>query len=286
MRRRVIFTLLMIMMLLSACDQPNLHLRAGLRSSHYGIDPFPQPAWWLDATGSMAERFADAVPAVVWIVGTVNKEDCWLNFPAPQGSAAGDFKHIVFSPLDDNEAYLEQFDKSGVRVWLQVEPGTADVKQLISLILDRYGEHASVIGVGVDIEWYRQTECHEGCAVSDQDARAWVAQVRRYGDDRQLFLKHWLSEKLPPTAREGMVFLDDSQGFADLDEMTTEYAQWGKHFAPAPVGFQFGYEADQSWWDTYDDPPQAIGHALIAAVPNLSDLYWVDFTAYELWPPQ
>jgi nitroreductase len=31
------------------------------------------------------------------------------------------------------------------------------------------------------------------------------------------------------------------------------------------------------------DPPQEIGKAILAQVPNTVDLYWVDFTAYDIW---
>ena len=49
-------------------------------------------------------------------------------------------------------------------------------------------------------------------------------------------------------------------------------------------GFQFGYPADRVWWQALEQPPTAIGQALREAIPNVTDLYRVDFTARELWP--
>ncbi len=66
--------------------------------------------------------------------------------------------------------------------------------------------------------------------------------------------------------------------------LMAEFSAWGSHFAPAPVGFQFGYESDRKWWSRLADPPSAIGSGLLARVPNTSDLYWVDFAARTIWP--
>ncbi|MCJ7708803.1 MAG: hypothetical protein MUO38_14455 [Anaerolineales bacterium] len=258
-------------------------LRAGLRSSPYGNFPFPEPAWWLDSTASMASRFSGATPAVVWIVGEMLfPADCGLSFPSP----AGTYPNIQFTPVDRNEAYLNAFDQAGLRVWLQVEPGDADVPTLIDLVLRRYGGHPSVVGLGIDVEWYQSGAYEEGRPVVDAEARAWSERVRSYNPDFVLFLKHWLIEKMPSSYRTGIVFVDDSQELGSLDAMVEEFAVWGEAFAPAEVGFQVGYEADQTWWSGLADPPGDIGRALLERIPNMTDLYWVDFTAYTLWPPR
>jgi hypothetical protein len=54
---------------------------------------------------------------------------------------------------DGNEEALTLFDEMGAQVWLQVEPGNAPVEDLIHIVLERYGHHPSVVGVGVDVEW-------------------------------------------------------------------------------------------------------------------------------------
>jgi len=281
--------LLMITLLLlaSGCtlkpSPADASLRAGLRSSHYGISPFPNTGWWVDSTGSMAARFDGSVPSVVWIVGVVGGSSCLLNFPISSPDE-GSPNIISTSYLDKNEEYLTRFDQAGVQVWLQVEPASADVSTLVDLVLKRYSSHPSVVGFGVDVEWYENEDYHEGKAVTDAEARAWSEQVRSYNPEYQLFLKHWLSEKMPPTYREGMMFLDDSQIFESLDGMVGEFKTWGETFAPASVGFQYGYRSDKKWWGDFSDPPKEIGQALVNEVPNLADLYWVDFTAEEIWP--
>lgn len=270
-------------------------IRAGLRSSPYGPrNGFPAPTYWLNAARSMASRFENAVPSLVWIVGTMesiheNTPDetfsgrVQLSFPAP-GEAA--FANIVFAAQDANEAYLEQFDKNGFQVWLQVEPANADVNTLIDLVLNRYGKHPCVIGFGIDVEWFRWSrENNEGVAIDDASALAWSERTRAHNPSYQLFLKHWLESKMPPGYRQSLVFISDSQEFTSLAQMQSDFEQWGKTFFPAPVGFQFGYPADRIWWQQLADPPLDIGKALLSGIPNASDLIWVDFTMEEIWPP-
>jgi len=282
---RCLSMLLVFPLLLSACTPATgSSLRAGLRASSYGISPFPKPEWWLNATASMADPFESADPAVVWIVGNAQRGgECWLSFPLPEGKSKSNYENIRFAHTDRNEDYLDQFDESGVRVWLQVEPAAADVETLFKLMLDRYASHPSVIGVGVDVEWFRQEEFHEGKAITDAEAQAWVKLVQTYDTDYQVFLKHWLPEKMPPDFQDGLMFLNDSQGFETRDEMLSEFSSWGETFADGSVGFQYGYASDRSWWKELPSPPDEIGRLLLENIPNTTDLYWVDFTAEEIW---
>ena len=91
---------------------------------------------------------------------------------------------------------------------------------------------------------------------------------------------------MPPTLRDGLLFVDDSQIFPSLDAMVAEFAAWGKRFAPAPVSFQFGYQSDRPWWVKLEDPPGEIGRRILAAVPNTESLIWVDFSVLEVFPPE
>ena len=257
--------------------------RAGLRSSPYGISPFPAPSWWVDSTLDMAARVPGSTPVVVWVVGEVLfPVDCGLSFPNPTPGTT--YPNVVFKGADTNEAYFDAFDQAGIKVWVQVEPGNADVSTLIDLVMRQYAHHPSVIGFGVDAEWYKYKANRNGKAVTDAEASAWAEKVRSYNPSYLLFTKHWLTSKMPPTYRTGMVFIDDSQGFRNMDALLNEFAVWGQTFAPAPVGFQFGYARDRKWWSKLSDPPRQLAAAIKARVPNSDDLIWVDFTAEEIWP--
>ena len=253
---------------------------AGFRYSAYGPDWDPGPAYWLRVGQEMAARFPGAVGETVWIVGRLKGDGALLNFPVD-----GVHPLILGSETDENEAALDLFDRHGFRVWLQVEPGHAPVEELIDIVLDRYSHHPSVVGIGVDVEWFESTEQPEGRAVTDAEARAWLAAAREHDPDYRLFLKHWEIGKMPPTAREGLLFIDDSQILPSLEAMVDEFAEWGRAFAPAPVGFQYGYPSDRPWWSKLDDPPGDVGQAILDRVPNTEGLYWVDFTVLDLFPP-
>jgi len=268
---------------------PGPGLRAGLRASDYGISPFPSPSWWVNSINSMSARFpgstGEQVAVVVEVLGGGGKGNCWAHFPNP--SPGTTWPNVVFDDTDLFESTFTAFDQNGIRVWVQVEPASCDVPMLIDLILQQYGAaHPSVIGAGVDVEWYRKDVSHEGKAVTDAEAQAWADKTRTYNPSYQLFLKHWLPEKMPPTYRTGLVFIDDSQGFSSLAAMASEFDVWGQTFAPSPVGFQFGYRSDRKWWRRLADPPREIGNALLSQIPNTRDLLWVDFTAYDIWPPE
>ena len=234
----------------------------------------------------MASRFSgstgEQIAVVVEVSGGGGRGNCWAHFPQP---ATGTWPNVNWDDVDLFESTFDAFDASGIKVWLQVEPARCDVPMLIDLLMLQYGHHPSVIGFGVDVEWYRKDLARFGKPVTDAEAQAWVTQTRTYNASYLVFLKHWLTEKMPPTYRTGLVFIDDSQGHGSLNAMVTEFSTWGQTFAPAPVGFQYGYQSDKTWWSDLNDPPRTIGNALLAAIPNTRDLVWVDFTAYDIWPP-
>jgi hypothetical protein len=260
--------------------RPQQPLGAGFRWSLYGPDYDPGPEYWARVGLDMARRFPGAVPETVWIVTEKNGNGAQLNFPVGARDPL-----ITGTPQDGNEEILTLFDRLGFRVWLQIEPFFAPVEELIHLVMSRYAHHPSVIGLGIDVEWYRSTDPDEGQAVTDAEATAWLHAVRKHGAHYRLFLKHWEAEKMPPTVREGLLFVDDSQILPSLEAMVAEFAEWGRAFAPAPVAFQYGYPSDQPWWSKLEDPPREIGRAILDKVPNAQGLYWVDFTALDVFPP-
>ncbi len=208
---------------------------------------------------------------------------CWAHFPNPDG---GNYPGVRFDAVDEFAPMLTAFDGSGIKAWVQVEASACDMSMLIDLVLRVYGGHSSVIGFGVDDEWYLNKSYQVGKPITDAEAQAWVQQVRAYKSTYQVFLKHWLESQMPPTYRDGLVFINDSQGFRSLSAMVTDFAAWGQHFAPSPVGFQYGYQRDSKWWSRLSNPPKTIGEAILRQTPNTMDLYWVDFTAYDIWPPE
>ncbi len=261
---------------------PPATLHAGFRASRYGVSPFPEPRYWQEVGEAMAGRFEGAAPGGLWIVGVAGDDGtCYLGFPSPGGR----FDDVGFAGEDQSEEHLDWFDEHGLEVWLQVEPGDADVATLIELVLDRYGHHPSVVGFGVDLEWYQWRSHSDGKEATDAEARAWRAAVQAYDPGHTLFLKHWLQSRMPDTEREGLIFVDDGQGVGSMDTLIASFSGWAEAFEDGAVGFQYGYESDRAWWSRLTDPPGEIGQALLDAAPNTRGLFWVDFTIEEVFPP-
>ncbi len=255
-------------------------LGAGFRHSTYGPAFDPGPAYWQKVGEQMNRKFKGSHAETVWIVGELAGHGTRLSFPGTSSDPL-----IQHTDQDLNEAAFTLFDDHGVKVWLQVEPGYADVFTILDAVLKQYSHHPCVIGVGVDVEWYKSIDPDEGHRVYDEDAARWLELARSYNPGYRLFLKHWLPEKMPPTLREGLFFIDDGQQFTSLDHMVEDFRGWVEAFAPFPVGFQYGYPADRKWWGAFSDPAREIGEALIKHFSNTAGLFWVDFTVLEVFKP-
>src|SRR5512136_2017766 len=78
------FTLLMAAFLLSGCkpmNTPELARGAGFRYSSYGPAYNPGPDYWISVGEKMAASFPNTRPAAIWIVGILDGQGTYLNFP-------------------------------------------------------------------------------------------------------------------------------------------------------------------------------------------------------------
>lgn len=285
--RSIVFILCLLMIASggsASADDGGKVIWAGVRSSQYGIKPFPAAEGWLKAMRTMEGYFPGSSPAAIWIVGQMAKDrtDMRLFFP----SDGKQVPHVEFEPTDIHEAYLDAFDKAGIKVFLQVESADADMETVIDLVLGRYKHHACVIGFGVDVEWFRVAEKPgTGTAVDDATAKTWETRVKSHNPGYRLFLKHWDIKWMPPTYRGDIVFVDDSQIFKTMDEMVNEFTTgWAPAFYPNPVVFQIGYRADKPWWSKLAAPPKDLGAAIARGVKQDIGIIWVDFSLRDVLP--
>jgi hypothetical protein len=266
---------------------------AGWRSSEYGYQFEAEPAYWIYAAKEMADKFPGSQPGGIWIVGIDwSHGTCGLSFPRPV--AGGSYPNIEFNDVDKNERYLKAFDDAGLKLWLQLEPANANVDQLIDLVLDQYGHHPSVKGVGIDVEWLESEVYPEGRPVTNAEAERWINRVKSHSSSYKLFLKHWDIEWMPTEHYKDIVFISDSLDFVDLDSLIDNFSDyWAGNFPSSQVGFQIGYNidcngdrrTDRDWWRSMDDPAKDIGTAITNRVQNVEGIYWVDFTIKEVFPP-
>ena len=256
---------------------------AGVRSSSYGIKPFPAAGGWQKAMEAMGSIFPGSTPAAIWIVGEMRKPGtCRLSFP----SAGQAYPHIQFEGTDKHEPFLSDFDRAGVKVFLQVEPANADMPTLIDLVLNRYKHHGCVAGFGVDVEWHREADRPgEGMPVDDETAKVWEERVKSHNSSYRLFLKHWDQNWMPKTYRGDIIFVDDSQIFPNFEKLVEEFAMgWAEYFFPNTVFFQIGYKSDKPWWQKLNNPPETIGKAIAGRIRQSCGIFWVDFTLRDVLP--
>lgn len=287
------FLLLLVLLSLVSCGSKLSGVKyVGVRSSSYGIMPFPDPSGWRQAIESINGSFRGAVPFAIWIVGETGptNEICQLQFP----SDGDTYLNVIFGNTDKHEGYLKYFDEHGIKVFLQVEPCSADVEWLIDIVLNRYKHHPSIIGFGVDCEWYQQAEAEAigmdpgfGMKVLDEDAKAWEERTKSHNKDYKLFLKHWDFNWMPPNYRGDIIFINDTQEIGSLKGMMYEYKDWADAFYPNEVMFQTGYLADKRWWKKLTDPPRDIAKACKKfGVKQTYGICWVDFTLRDVAPTE
>lgn len=296
---------------------------AGIRSSIYGVpllkDPrgganpaerWPLPEEIGSSIAKMGEYFPGARQTAIWIVGHLDEEGCRLEFPKPAGYTGTD-PRIFFTDSDQpgsgershasHEDYLNWFDKNDIKVFLQVESGKANVETLIDLVMNEYKKHRSVIGFGVDVEWYNTTTPvgeDAGELVSDKVATSWEAKVKAHGKKYRLFLKHYDKTWMCPDGYRGdIVFVDDSCRFRSAYGYVKEFSEFAKHFYPNTVIYQIGYPIDKAWWSLLDEdadpdyalevsvPPKALGDMLAAETKQECGIIWVDFSMDKVLPP-
>ena len=285
-----IFLVLVGLMSLSFCNKDYKFLSnlvkdnvvmSGVRSSAYGIRPFPHPVVWEEGIKKVNNNFdGNSTPSALWIVGVMGSESkyCRLEFPV-----SDKYDNITSNKYDKHEKYLSHFDSTGVKVFLQVEPAMANVDTLIKLVLDHYGHHPSVIGFGVDAEWHKYTEREDwGVPVKDTEAERWEKSVKDYNPGYQLFLKHWDRNWMPETYRGDIIFVSASQMFRNREHMITEFTEyWGPYFYPNTVFYQIGYPADKNLWNSLDDPVREWGATLANGHQQNVGIFWVDFSLQD-----
>ncbi len=262
----------------------SVHL-AGFRASRvnesYPNLEFPSEDYWVRVGYQLAYKLPPSKPASIWII-SLYQGNGYTRIGFPGQTESGSF--ILYSDEDQNEDYLNRFDSEGFKIYLQVEPGNANVEKLIEIVLERYGHHSCIAGFGIDVEWHRNDLSEHGIAVTDSAARVWEEKIKSYNPEYRLFLKHYFKEWMPPSYRSDIIFINDGQGFASLGQLKNFFKNWGDYFSGSKVGFQFGYPADKFWWELLNDPPADIGTALQSLIPNTYGLFWVDFSVTQIFP--
>jgi len=266
---------------------------AGWRSSEYSHQTDLTKAYWINTANAISAKL-DASSSGVYVIGEIDfigenpGPVCYLSFPKPVGT----YNNVRFESEDVNEDYLTAFDAAGLKIWLAVEPGDADVSRLMDLVMNQYRHHSCVIGFGIDAEWYQAQSHTEGKPMTATEIQTWLTHLRTIINphtnkaDYLLFVKHFSESHIQNTFQaDGLVFIDDSLGHSSYGAMLTEFKSWATYFSKSKVAFQIGYEEDKEpVWAGMQDPVKTIGQALISQNSNCIGIYWVDFSILDIFP--
>ncbi|HUU47515.1 MAG TPA: immunoglobulin-like domain-containing protein, partial [Nitrosopumilaceae archaeon] len=266
---------------------------AGWRSSQYGDylssgHDQSDPAYWISVAQQMTAKFPGFTPGGVLVIGEIDgapgsATSTSLPFPKPAGS----YPNVNFGTVDKIEPLLDAYDSAGLKVYLQVESADADIPMLMNLIMNKYKHHPSVVGFGVDAEWYHEAQFPGwGRPLTSSEVNAWATQVKTFDPDYDLLVKHWDTSYLSNARPNNVLFLTDSENIGSLSSTINEYVAWIDHFGTSEVGFQIGYPSDQSWWSNLNDPAAEIMNPVLVARPNanIGAIFWVDFSALTVFP--
>jgi hypothetical protein len=261
---------------------------AGFRSSDYGGisngnkygHDQTDPSYWVTVAKKMSAKFQGSYPGAQWVVGYIGTSDnyTFMPFPAPEGYEG--MKNVIFGKSDGvEEEMLTAFDNAGMKIVLQVEPGDANVSELATMILNKFKNHSSVVGFGVDTEWLNTRSYKDGRPVSDTEIGSWLKAVHDVNPDYKLLVKHWLPNHLGSGHVEGVTYVTDSLNLGSYQEAVNEYVSWADAFKDSEIGYQIGYEEDMNWWLSMKDPAKSIIIDIKTKVPsaNIYSVYWVDF---------
>ncbi|OUM62962.1 hypothetical protein PIROE2DRAFT_10590 [Piromyces sp. E2] len=211
---------------------------AGFRYSTYGV----QKSFGYSPNATNVTEYVQALKqgldedAKGTLLLTVGKESsknkCLFEFP---NSGSSNLNNIKFSSEDKFEDILSKCDENDINVWLVVEPGNNDLVNLANIVLDQYGNHESVKGFGVDLEWWYRGNSDKGKALTNSEARKVVKAIRERNENYTFLAKHWETSYMPKDYTDGMIYVDTAQSFRNLNQMTKEFSRWAKAFPNNPV---------------------------------------------------
>ncbi|VVB51197.1 Carbohydrate binding domain protein [uncultured archaeon] len=275
--KSTIIAILFLCILLSISGVAEATTYAGWRSSPYGEQTSRPAMYWINVANTMAAKFPGSTPFGVWLVGEAVDDGTLLYMPCTSTT------NINCRGSDIYEPYLSAFDAAGVKVILQVEPRNANVPTLINIVMNRYKKHPSVIGFGIDNEWFGT--CTEGCTATAAQVTSWNKALHAINPNYVLMIKHFDELKLPTGIPTDILVVCDDQFNINLPSLVEEHRTLASRFPKNPFVAQIGYPSDKAIWGTMSDPAKTIGTAIQTAVRKPISVIWVDFSITTVFPP-
>jgi hypothetical protein len=244
-------------------------------------------SFWSGAVTAVGTLASSPAPAARIVVGNYSAGSGVNLAYADDGQSAlpAGRKGVTFGGDQGTEALLTALDGVNAKVVLEVQPGLAPLPILAAEVLQHYQGHKSVVGIGINLTYYGTNTSNLGAVtLKDADAQAIVQAVQKTGSSATVYLRHYSSSFMPPSARSGLGFVLDAQGFSDLADMSSEYGKWASKFAPAPVQFVTGANKDLSWSCALTGGAPALVNAAKQAGSNVNNVTWSADSITSLYP--
>jgi hypothetical protein len=195
----------------------------------------------------------------------------------------------------DQILYSYDFDPNA-EVYLQIEPGNADIAWLLKTVYNRFCNrnpwrpvHPCIAGFGIDTEWYKNVDPfapYNDEVVIDTGTGNWLlGLIKALNPQMRLFLKHFAPAAISNQCAKDIIYVDDTQGNGsllpennfdpiNLSSAEEDYASWASAYSPADIVFQGFYDSalfetchqgvpdnqrsprDSRWWGLLNDPLQ------------------------------
>ncbi|MCL1810328.1 MAG: glycosyl hydrolase family 8, partial [Clostridiales bacterium] len=269
------------------------------------------------ALANLQAAMPDAEPWYIWISGvgggslmagttswSVLEASGCLKYPAAYYQQMG--ISLGTDPVGD--AFFAYLDENfpNAQVYLQVENMNRLIEPEMDVLSHRAKQFNCIKGFAVDVEWYNHTAEDCGLIVSDYRAQKWNEDVySHWGPEYSIALKHYDAHHLPTTYRGGtdgksnpIILVDDTQNYGSWDGSHggrynesevgdgmvpangNDWAMFAEYFYPNPVIFQTGYQHDQQWMYSFEDPfmrSYANKCAEVVAPDQKVGIAWVNF---------
>jgi hypothetical protein len=224
-----------------------------------GFDYSKPASIWVETAKRFDENFG-LIDLIV--VQALLNGNAALTFSAPE------IEFTNNTSLNENvENYLDEFDANNLKVILSIQPAKANVEELLKEVLSHYGNHSSVIGINIDIEWKWSGNINY---VSNEERDSWMQIIKAEKQDFKLFLTgFWDYTHFPNDVKDLVILFD---GANDTQTNILEnYRLLAKHFTT--VGLYTGYYTSI--------PPAATTESILNAAPNTEYIFHTDDTFSE-----
>lgn len=258
-----------------AADNDSIGIRLASGGAAAGLHPVDD-VFWLNTINTLSQNASGSTPAATLVVGLDQNGNCVVRVPATNNVVTSD-SSIVLTQDTSFDNLLTKLDGINARVVLEVQPGKAGLSNLANLVINAYGSHASVVGLGVDVQYKGTTSFSSSAYISKSDIKTLVSAIQSINPNLMLYVRAADADNISIDASTtDVVFVHDGKGYASSEDMVAALKAWASAFAPSPVQLTIGSPNDANWWCGADAASitSTLFNAALATGSNITGVLW------------